>query len=325
MKRFAVLAFASFTALALVACQKEEAGETPAAAAKATANPADAITATAKKLRSNDVLGVIQLTVPPKHYEKMKADWKADLNKEPVTEADRAEFQAMMAKLTAPDAETVLMAEAEPELVKFETEMAAQMPLMVGMGQGFAMQAIQANESLSAAQKKQAADVLGAVVAWLQGVQFADRALAKQAIGHAVGTARALNLKTLDEARALEFEPAMQKAGVAFKGIKDVLAVYGLKLDEAFDSVKANVVSETGDNAVVKVDYTIFNQPLSFESPMVKIDGRWYGKDTVDQLEKAAKAPVEVAAPADGSTAPDAGTMPEVAPEPAPEAAPAGG
>lgn len=295
MKRFAALAFASFTALALVACQKEEAGETPAATAAATANPADAITATAKKLRSNDVLGVIQLTVPPKHYDKMKAEWKADINKEPITEEDRLEFQAMMAKLTAPDAEQAIMAEAEPELVKFETEMAAQMPLMVGMGQGFAMQAIQSNESMTAAQKKQAGDVIGAVVAWLQGVQFADRALAKQAISHAVGTAREINLKTLDEARALEFEPAMAKAGVAFKGIKDVLAVYGLKLDEAFDSVKATVVSETGDNAVVKVDYTIFNQPLSFESPMVKIGGRWYGKDTVDQLEKEASAPAEIA------------------------------
>lgn len=300
MKRLAALALASITAVALVACQKDEpAGETPKAAAEATANPADAITATAQKLKSNDVLGVIQLTVPPRYYEKMKADWKADLDKEPITEEDRLEFQAMMAKLTAPDAETALLAEAEPELAKFETEMAAQMPLMVGMGQGFVMQAIQANETMTAAQKKQAGDVVGAIAAWLQGVQFADRALARQAIGHAVSTARELDLKTLDEARALEFEPAMQKAGVAFKGIKDVLAVYGLKLDEAFDSVKASVVSETGDSAVVKVDYTIFNQPLSFESPMVRIDGRWYGKDTVEQLEKEANAPAETAVPAD--------------------------
>lgn len=300
MNRFAALALASFTALAVVACQKDEpAGETPKAVAAATSNPADAITATADKLKNNDVLGVIQLTVPPQYYDKMKAEWKADLNKEPVTEEDRLEFQAMMAKLTAPDAETALMAEAEPELAKFETEMAAQMPLMVGMGQGFVMQAIQANETMTAAQKKQAGDVVGAMAAWLQGVQFADRALAKQAIGHAVTTARELDLKTLDEARALEFEPAMQKAGVAFKGVKDVLAVYGLKLDEAFDSVKASVVSETGDTAVVKVDYTVFNQPLSFESPMVRIDGRWYGKDTVDQLAKEASTPAEVSMPAE--------------------------
>ena len=300
MKRYAVLAFAGLTALSLAACQKEEtAGESPAATAKATANPADAIAATAQKLKQGDVLAVIQMSVPPQHYEKMKADWKTEVNADPVTEEDRAEFAAMMAKLTDPDAETKLFAEAEPQLVKFETEMAAQMPLMIGMGQGFAMQAIQANEKLSEAQKKQAGDFVGAVTGWLQGVLFADRALAKQAIGKAVATARSLELKSIDEARAHEFDAAMAKAGIAFNGMKDVLEVYGLKLNETFDSVKTNIVSQEGDKAKVKVDYQIFGQPLSFETEMVQIDGRWYGKDTVEQLEKELNAPAEpVAAPA---------------------------
>jgi hypothetical protein len=287
MNRIAVLAFAGLTALSLAACQKEEAaGETPAKTAEATANPAEAITATAQKLKQGDVLAVIQMSVQPEHYEKMKADFKSDLASDPVTDADREEFAQMMAKLTDPEAEAKLFAEAEPELAKFETEMAAQMPLMIGMGQGFAMQAIQANEKLTESQKKQAGDVVGAVAAWLQGVQFADRALAKQAIGKAVATARALELKTLDEARALEFEQAMAKAGVAFNGTKEVLAVYGLNLDQTFDSVKTQIISQEGDAAKVKVDYTIFNQPLSFETEMVQIDGRWYGKDTIEQLKK---------------------------------------
>jgi hypothetical protein len=311
MKRFAVLAFAGLTALSLAACQKEEtAGETPAAAAKATANPAEAITATAGKLKAGVVLAVIQMSVPPRHYERMKAEWKTKVESDPVTEEDRAEFAAMMAKLTAPDADAALFAEAEPQLAQFETEMASQMPLMIGMGQGFAMQAIQANEKLSAAQKQQAGDVVGAVAGWLQGVQFADRELAKQAIGKVTATARAMDLKTLDEARALEFEAAMAKAGVAFNGLKDVLAVYGLDLNQTFDSVKTAIVSQEGDNAVVKVDYQIFGQPLSFETPMVQIDGRWYGKDTVEQLDKEMNAPAEVATPADAATDAAAETAP---------------
>lgn len=298
MKRYALMAFVGLTALSLAACQKEEAaGESPAATAQATANPADAITATAEKLKQGDVLAVIQMSVPPKHYDRMKADWKTEVQSDPVTEEDRVEFAAMMEKLTAADADAALFAEAEPELAKFETEMAAQMPLMIGMGQGFAMQAIQANEKLSAAQKQQAGDVVGAVAGWLQGVQFADRELAKQAIGKVTATARSLELKTIDEARALEFEPAMAKAGIAFNGLKDVLAVYGLKLNETFDSVKSEVVSQAGDTAKVKVTYQIFNQPLAFETDMIQIDGRWYGKDTVDQLEKELNAPAEVAAP----------------------------
>jgi hypothetical protein len=296
MNRLSVLAFAGLTAFALAACQKEDtAGQSPAATAKATANPADAISATAQKLKAGDVLAVIQMSVPPAHYERMKADWKKEVNAEPATDEDRAEFAAMMAKLTAPDAEKALLTEAEPELVKFETEMAAQMPLMVGMGQGFAMQAIQANESMSEGQKKQAGDVITAIAGWLQGVKFADRALIKQAIEASVETARALELKTLDEARALEFEPAMAKAGIAFNGLKEVLAVYGFKLDESFDSVKTQVLKQEGANATVKVDYQILGQPLSFETEMVEIDGRWYGKDTIAQIEKELNKPAEPA------------------------------
>lgn len=305
MNRYLALAFVGLIALSLSACQKEDAaGETPAATAKATADPAEAINATAQKLKQGDVLAVIQMSVPPKFYDKMKADWKNEVNAEPVTEEDRAEFAAMMAKLTDPQAEATLFAEAEPELAKFETEMAAQMPLMIGMGQGFAMQAIQANEKLTEAQKKQAGDVVGAMAGWLQGVQFADRELAKQAIAKAVATARALELESIDQARALEFELAMAKAGVAFNGIKDVLAVYGLKLNDTFDSVKTQIVSQEGDAAKVKVDYQIFGQPLSFETEMVQIDGRWFGKDTVDQLEKELNKPAEpAAAPADAEVA----------------------
>jgi hypothetical protein len=312
MNRYAALALAGLTALSLIACQKEDAaGESPAATAKATANPADAVAETAAKLKSGDVLAVIQLSVPPQHYDRMKAEWKTKMASDPITDDDRAEFAEMMAKLTDPQAEAQLFAEAEPELAKFETEMAAQMPLMIGMGQGFAMQAIQANEKLSEGQKKQVGDVVGAIAGWLQGVQFADRELAKQAIGKVAATARALELKSLDDARALEFEAAMAKAGVAFNGLKEVLAVYGLKLNETFDSVKTQIVSQEGDAAKVKVDYQIFGQPLSFETDMVQIDGRWYGKDTVAQLEKELNPPAEVATPDDDASDTDA---PETAP-----------
>lgn len=286
MKRFASLAFASLFALTLVACQKEEAGESPAAQAKATANPADAITAAAQKLKEGDVLAVIQLSVPPARYEKLKTEWKAKMAEDPPSEEEKLEFQGMMAKLTAPDAEKALMAEAEPELVKFDTEIAPQLPMWIGMGQGFAMQSVNANPDLTAEQKAQVGQVVTAMVAWLQGVKISDRALVQKAIDETVKTARALEIKTLDEARALEFEPAMAKVGVAFQGTKNVLKVYGLDLDQTFDSVKASVVSETGNTAKVKVDYTLFGQALSTETEMTKVDDRWYGKDTIAQIEK---------------------------------------
>ena len=300
MKRFAMLACASLFALTLTACQKEEAGESPAAQARATSDPAEAITAAAKKLKEGDVLAVIQLSVPPARYEKLKTEWKAKMAEDPPSEEEKLEFQGTMAKLTAPGAEDALLAEAEPELVKFDTEIAPQLPMWIGMGQGFVMQSVQANAEMTAAQKKQAGDVIGAMVAWLQGVKLSDRALVKQAINETVKTARALEVTTLDEARALDFEPAMAKFGIAFQGFKNVLKVYGLDLDSTFDSVKTSVISETGDTAKVKVDYSLFGQALSTETDMVKIEDRWYGKDTITQIEKElAPAPADAGIPAD--------------------------
>lgn len=312
MKRYAALAFAGLTALSLVACQKEEAaGETPAATAQATATPDAAIAEVAGKLKSGDILAVLQMTVPPKHLDKMKADWKTKMAEDPITDEDRQEFAETLVKLTAEGAEDALYAEAEPHLAKMETELAAQMPLYIGMGQGFAAQSINANEKLTAEQKKQATDVVAAVATWLQGVKFADRDLAKQAIAKLTGTARKLQLTTLDELRGLEFEPAMAKAGIAFTGFKELVAVYGLKLDETFDSVKTEVVSQEGDKAKVKVDYQIFGQPLSFETEMVQLDGRWYGKDTIEQIEKELNAPAEIATPDESAPVDAAETAPQ--------------
>ena len=53
------------------------------------------------------------------------------------------------------------------KIVRVRAPMAAQMPMMIGMGQGFAMQTIQANEELTEAQKQQATEVIGALAGWI--------------------------------------------------------------------------------------------------------------------------------------------------------------
>jgi hypothetical protein len=236
---------------------------------------------------------VMRTALPPEHFERMRSEWPVRMASSPPSEEERAHFAQTMAKLTGPDAEAQLYAELEPQLVQYEAEMAAQMPLMVGMGRGFAMQALQQNETLSAEQKKQAGELLDAVANWLQTARFFDRELARQAIARVVATARALDLQSLDQVQALEFEQAMQKGGVALRGAYEVLGVYGLKLDEALGSVKATTLSQDGDAARVQVAYTVFGQPLSAETEMVRIDDRWYGKDALAEIERAANAPAD--------------------------------
>src|SRR5262249_33664270 len=253
------------------------------AAVPSAAGPDVAVMASVKALRSNDIGALLANALPPAELAKLKGDWNKEMNKEPVSDEERRHFAEQMTKLTAPGAEDKLMADLEPNLKQFEQQSAQQMPMMIAMGQGFIQSAIQQNKDLTDPQKQQTVALIDATAKWAQTAKFTDRALAKQAIGVICKTARDLNLKTIDDVRALNYDQAMQKAGIAVGGMKALFAVYGLQMDKALDSVKAETVSTTGDSAKVKVTYTAFDQPFTTESDLAKVDGKWYSKQAIDQ------------------------------------------
>jgi hypothetical protein len=101
------------------------------------------------------------------------------------------------------------------------------MPMMIAMGQGFIQSAIQQSKDLTEPQKQQTVALIDASAKWAQSAKFTDPALAKQAIAVICKTARDLNLKTIDEVRALNYDQAMQRAGIAWR-LQTVAGGYGL-------------------------------------------------------------------------------------------------
>lgn len=287
MSTFVRFALAAALAAAGLGCSQQQNAANPAApTAVVPATPDAAIAASIKALRDSNVAALIDNALPAPEVVKLKADWNKDMNAEPIKDEDRKEFADKMATLTAPDAEARLYAQIQPKLAEYDKQSAQQMPMMIAMGQGFAKSAIAQNKDLSEAQKKQVEALLDATAQWAQTTKFTDPALVKAAIAQICKTARAVNLKTADEARALSFEQAMQKAGIVFAGAKAVLAVYGLNVDKTLDSVKLEPTAANGDAATVKVTYTAFDKPFTTEAEMVKVDGRWYGKHAIDQWRK---------------------------------------
>jgi len=281
------------------------ASNTPVVVAVA-ATPDATVAAAVKALRDNNIAALLANSLPAGEYAKLKTDWNKDITAEAVTEEDRKQFADTMAKLTGPGAEDKLFAEIKPQLDEFDKQSAAQMPMMIAMGQGFAQSAIQQNKDLTDTQKQQVSQLLDATAKWAQTTKFTDQALVKSAIAAICKTARDVNLKSIDEARALSYEQAMQKAGVVFGGVKQVLAVYGLNMDKALDSVKVETVSANGDAAKVKISYVAFDTPFSTESDLVRVDGKWYGKDAIEKWKKhtqeiAGAAPAAAQAPAEGA------------------------
>lgn len=287
------LAAIALLVVGLAGCGGKDAGD--AAEAAKSMGPAETVVEQAKALREGDIVSLVKLAVPPAQYEKMKAEWPKRIQQDPATEEDKREFAEAMAKMTAADAETALYAELEPQLAKAEAEMGAQLPLMVGMGRGFAVQAINESAKLSAAQKQQASEFVDAFAKWIESAKFFDRDKAREAIGSMVATARELGVKTLDEVEAMDFETAMQKAGTAYLGVRDVLKTYGLDLDQALASVKGEVKSQQDEQAVVQVSYQLFGQPLSFETTMTRRDDRWYGSEALQEIEKSLSEPAQPA------------------------------
>ena len=291
MSKLARVALVAAMAVAFAGCGNKEEGKTttaPAAAPVAAkpATPDAAILASVQNLKAGNIDALIQNALPPDEYAKVKAKWAEEMNKDPITDEDRAKFAENIGKLTASDAEAQLWAELEPKLKEMDAQMAQQMPMMVAMGKGMIQSSIQQNQDLNEAQKQQASQAVDAFGNWVQSAKFTDPALAKQAIGVVVKTARDINLKTLDEARALSYDQAMGKIGVGFLGLKQVLAIYGFSIDQTLDSVKAETLSSDASTAKVKISYSLFNTPLTAESDLIKVGDRWFGKEMMENLKK---------------------------------------
>ena len=289
--------------LVLGACRRES-----AAPVAAPGDPVAAVEGLADALRDNDLVRYSRLSLPPDLHAQNEALWlRRQAEAEPPTAEEAADYEQLMARLTAPDAEAALMRDLEPKLVKLETEIAGQWPLMQATASIFLNAAIQANTELSDAEKAHGTEVVGSLMAWAQPALFTDRERARKAIAALSRTAKKLDLPTLDRARALPMQPALEKGGVALAGAKDVAQAYGLDLDKSLDGVKAELVSVEGDQALVKVSYPLLDKTVSFDMALVRRDDAWYSADAVRQIEaELAEAAQEAAAPAEAPTAPEA-------------------
>lgn len=263
----------------------------PAATVTQATAPANAVSAakTIEKIagfsRASDAQALFEASVPPKHAAWIRDEWAKKMQ-EPITGEEREEFKARMDSFVTADAEKKMWASLEPELTKLQADASTQIPMMIAMGQGVLTSVVQKSVEMKESQKEQAIKAIDALGKWAITTEFTDPLLAQKSIGIICSTARKLKLESLDQFRALTFDQALAKAAIIFTGFKQVLDVYGLPVNKILDSVNAKMIAEEGDMATVKVNYTLFDTPLDFETDMVKLDGRWYGKESINNLQK---------------------------------------
>ena len=265
--------------LLLSACHSNEpGGRTPVAAIQGTID----------QLEANDFNALLKHALPPADYANLRADWQKHAQEaKPITAEERVKFAAVLQKFTAPDAEKELYEELQPKLTAIQQQYSDQLPVLLKMSTAFLKNGVAQNQRLSPAQKTQAESVLDVLGPWVQKTPWFDQAKAKQAVTVAVTTARKLDLKSPDQLRSMDFDTAMTKYSFGFAGIKQLLQIYGLSLDETLKSVKVSEVSKDKDHTVVKISYTLLGKPLSAESAVVQENGRWYSEDLLKNVRSS--------------------------------------
>jgi uncharacterized protein YaiI (UPF0178 family) len=282
-----------FAALLLGACHGKDDSAQPGGS-----TPEAALQASVELLKVGDFNGLWKHALPPADYANMRADWQLQQrDAQPISAEDRARFNEAMQKLTGPDAENKLYAELQPKLAAMEQQYKDQLPVLISVGDAMLKSAVAQSRTLSEAQKTQAGGVLDVLLPWARQTPWFDQARAKQAVGVAVATARKLDLKSPEQMRTMDFDTTMGKYATAYGGLKQLLAIYGLSVDDTLNSVKLTPVSSSNGHAVVRIDYTLLGKPLSTESKLMQENGRWYSEDLLQnarqshqQLQQAATA-----------------------------------
>ncbi|WP_233840043.1 hypothetical protein [Dyella sp. 2HG41-7] len=287
--------------LALVACHKKEEN----AATPGGATPEASVEQSIALIKTGDFAGFWQHELPPADYANLRTDWtKPRPDQRPITDEDRARFAQSIQQITAPNAETTLYNQLKPKLVQMDQQYHDQLPVMIGIGQAILTTGIAQNKTMTENQKQQARDVLNVLLPWAQQTPWFDQDKAKQAVGVVVTTARQLNLKSADDVLHMDFDTSMKQYAIGYTGLKQLLNIYGLSVDDVLDSAKVTTLSVDHGHAHVKIDYTLLGKPLSTDSQLVLIDGRWYSQDAIDSEHAQHEQLLHPPAPAGSASAP---------------------
>ena len=262
--------------LALAACNRSAEPVAPP-----STTPDGAVRAGLVLTRNGDFDGLLRSTLPDADYKAWRAEWaQARAKQPPPTAQQRAQFAQTMQKLTEAGAEDKLYKQLQPRLADLRAHRDRDLPMLVGILQAAGSNVVADAGGLSPSQKQQASAAIEALAAWARGADFTDADKAKQAIIVVCATARQLDLKTLDQARALDYTQSMARYRTAWNGLKALLKIYGLDLDASFDAGQGGDACQRWPRARACAKPSCWQASRSSaKSHLVMQGGHWYDAD----------------------------------------------
>lgn len=284
--------FATLALLAmLTACRPTPAPEGEAVPTR----PSAAVQQLVDDLRRNDLEAYARHALPAPLHAQMVGAWREGRTIWPLTELpldDRV--PGFITALAAPGAEKSLLAAFNRQFAGAQRELRATASTL-GL---FATQYVGGAEEYGEQERGHYVQVVAALSQWGQQAPLSDPKRAKQAIAPLVAAARLTGLAGQGAFPTTGMERSLRRLGPFLARFKQVMRGYGLDLDVALDSVRVDLLEQTGDTARLRLRYALAGQPIDAIVRVERRDGRWYLSDLLRHAQAQAAAPaVPIGAP----------------------------
>ncbi|MEP6633765.1 MAG: hypothetical protein ABJA62_06100 [Luteimonas sp.] len=252
------------------------------------AKPAQAVRLLTRHLRDNDLDAFARDAVPPAMHAQLDAAWRAGRTRWPLEELPFDErLPALLGALSAPGSEAKLQRTFDRQFSGADAELKAA-ATSLGL---FGVQYVRNEGDFSAAERDHYAQFVAAISRWGTSAPLGDPQRARAAIPQLAVAARKTGLRTPADFARIGMDDSLRRLSGFLATSKQVLARYGLALDDSLDGLQAGLQTQTGDTAKVRMRYILGGQPIDTVVEVERHDGRWYLSDYLRHAEAAVAAP----------------------------------
>lgn len=289
VRRAAPWLFAAAATVLLASCGRGGGGP---AAEPVPGTPVEAVARLIGDLRANDPAAYARHAVPPALHRQAAEAWARGESNWPLNALPLDEhLPTLISTLAAPQAEKTLLASYNQQFAGAHRELRSAAAAL-GL---FATQYVASADEYSVEQRSHYTQLVSALAEWGRSAPLGDPTLARQAIPQLVGAARTTGLAAPGALQRTGMEHSLERLGPFLARFKQVLLPYGLDLDATLDSMRVELVEQTGDRARVRVEYELAGRTVSGVMVMERREGQWYPRRALERLEAR---PGTAAAPA---------------------------
>lgn len=265
----------------------QEASE-PAPAAR----PVDAVYVLRDRLLARDGVGFARVAVPPALHAELRRAWRDGRSRWPLDELPLdARIPAMLAALQAPAADKQLMTTFRKQFAGADADIDQAVRALVVFGTEY----VQRDPGYSDDARAHAAQMITAIGHWATAAPLDDPKRAQRFFS----TLAAAAVRTGIDGHAgwpafaaLGMTQGLNRLSPFFATLLAQLRQqYGLDIDASLRSLHVSLVEQTGDQARLRLQYTLAGTPIDTLATAVRIDGRWYLADYVQDAQRSLAAP----------------------------------